>query len=167
MKIFKTKNVKTPTRGTRMSAGIDLYIPDDFYIKNGDEHLLVSEDIDNEKSIAIIPGASVLIPSGIKANVPTDRALIAFNKSGIAVNKNLMVGASVIDEDYCGEIHIDIKNVGNTTVHVKAGDKIIQVVCIPVDYVNIEECNSELECFGDDLGLSERGEGGFGSTGTK
>tara|TARA_R110000868_G_scaffold75697_3_gene218299 strand:+ start:259 stop:762 length:504 start_codon:yes stop_codon:yes gene_type:complete len=167
MKIFKTKNVKTPTRGSGASAGIDLYIPEDFYIKNGDVMLRVDEDIDNEKSIHIVPGNSVLIPSGIKANVPEGRALIAFNKSGIAVKKNLMVGACVIDEDYTGEIHIDIKNVGTLPAKVTAGDKIIQLVCVPIDYVDVEVCDSELECFGNLLETSERGSGGFGSTGTK
>ena len=51
MKIFKTKNVKTPTRGSGASAGIDLYIPEDFYIKNGDVMLRVDEDIDNDYHI--------------------------------------------------------------------------------------------------------------------
>lgn len=167
MKIFKVRNVKTPTRGTKVSAGIDLYIPEDFYIKKGDE-LHEAPTYDREVAcLRLDSGESVLIPSGIKANVPKNRALIAFNKSGVAVKKNLMVGACVIDEDYTGEIHIDIKNVGKKAVWITAGDKIIQLVCVPIDYVEIEECESELECFGDDLVLSERGDGGFGSTGTK
>jgi dUTP pyrophosphatase len=167
MRIFKIRNVKTPTRGTNMSAGIDLYIPEDFYIKRGDTLHPAPLYDKGTGSFKIEPGKSVLIPSGIKINVPKDRALIAFNKSGVAVNKNLIVGACVIDEDYTGEIHIDVKNVGSESTWIQAGDKIIQLICMPVDYVNIEECNSELECFGDTLVLSERGEGGFGSTGTK
>ena len=150
-----------------MSAGIDLYIPNDFYIKKGDElHPAPSYDKD-EQSLKLEPGESALIPSGIRANVPKDRALVAFNKSGVSVKKNLMVGACVIDEDYTGEIHIDIKNVGNKRTWITSGDKIIQLLCIPVDYVDIEVSDSELECFGDSINTSERGSGGFGSTGTK
>jgi dUTP pyrophosphatase len=168
MRILKVRDVKTPTRGTNMSAGIDLYIPEDFYIKKGDKlHKVSSFDSGAGQSFKIQSGSSVLIPSGIKANVPKDRALIAFNKSGVAVKKNLMVGACIIDEDYTGEIHIDVKNVGTEPVLISAGDKIIQLVCMPVDYVNIELCDSELDCFGDTLVLSERGAGGFGSTGVK
>ena len=167
MRIFKIRDVKTPTRGTNMSAGIDLYIPNDFYVKrDGELHLAPSYDRDYQM-LSLEPGESVLIPSGIKAKVPKDRALIAFNKSGVAVKKNLMVGACVIDEDYTGEIHIDVKNVGNKKVWISAGDKIIQLLCIPVDYVDIIETSSEEECFGDSLNNSERGSGGFGSTGTK
>lgn len=167
MRIFKIRDVKTPTRGTKASAGIDLYIPNDFYVKKGDG-LFPAPYFDREyQSLQLEPGESTLIPSGIKANVPKNRALIAFNKSGVAVKKNLMVGACVIDEDYTGEIHIDVKNVGNEKVWINAGDKIIQLLCIPVDYVNIIESATEEDCFGDSLNSSERGEGGFGSTGTK
>ena len=147
MKILRTSDVKLPTRGTSQSAGIDLYIPNDF------------------KSQELAPGESILIPSGIKANVPAGKALIAFNKSGVAVKKKLLVGACVIDEDYMGQIHIDLKNVGIKSVNLEAGDKIIQLLCIPVDYVSIEEVTSEEELF--DGIETERGSGGFGSTGIK
>ena len=162
MKILKIRDVKTPTRGTDGSAGIDLYIPNDFKIKRGDEYIEVTNE-----GYTIGVGDSVLIPSGIKANVPKGHALIAMNKSGIAVKKSLMVGACVIDEDYTGEIHIDLKNVSRSSMIVKAGDKITQLLCVPVNYVNIEETTSEEECFGDKLEVSERGAGGFGSTGVK
>lgn len=162
MKILRTRDVKMPQRGTSQSAGIDIFIPNsgDFYVKDKDGELLQIKD-----RLIIRPGTSVLIPAGIKANVPEDRALIAFNKSGVAAKKSLVVGACVIDEDYQGEIHIDIKNVGKESQTVHAGDKITQLLCVPVDYVNVEEAESEDDCFG---GVeTERGSGGFGSTGTK
>lgn len=151
-----------PKRGTPSSAGMDIFIPNDgsFFIKTP-EGLLTPID----RRITIQPGMSVLIPSGIKANVPSGHALIAFNKSGVAAKKNLVIGACVIDEDYQGEIHIDIKNVGSKDQIISAGDKITQLVCLPVDYVEIQEAKDEDDCFG---GIStERGTGGFGSTGTK
>ena len=152
MKILRTRDVKMPERGTPSSAGMDIFIPNDF----APEH---------DGIIVLAPEMSILIPAGIKVNVPDDRALIAFNKSGIAAKKNLIIGACVIDEDYQGEIHIDIKNVGNKDQIISAGDKITQLVCLPVDYVEIQEAKTEDECFG---GIStKRGTGGFGSTGTK
>ena len=141
-----------PERGTPSSAGMDIFIPNDF-----------SPETDGKRFL--LPGESILIPAGIKVNVPNDRALIAFNKSGIAAKKNLIIGACVIDEDYQGEIHIDIKNVGNKGQLINAGDKITQLVCLPVDYVEIQEAKDNDDCFN---GVStERGAGGFGSTGTK
>ena len=152
MKILRTRDVKMPVRGTPSSAGMDIFIPNDF----APEH---------NGTVVLAPKTSILIPAGIKVNVPNDRALIAFNKSGIAAKKNLLIGACVIDEDYQGEIHIDIKNVGNTDQIISAGDKITQLVCLPVDYVEIQEAKDEADCF---EGISTaRGTGGFGSTGTK
>ena len=105
MKIAKIRNVKTPNRGTSESAGIDFYVPEDY-------------------SQTLKPGDSCLIPSGIKANVPNGFALVAFNKSGVAVKKNLYVGACVVDEDYQGEIHINLTNVGKRSVEISSGEKL-------------------------------------------
>ena len=95
MRISKVRGVKTPTRGTKQSAGIDFYVPDDFEV------------------IEVSPGQKAFIPSGIKANVPAGHALIAFNKSGIALKKSLFIGACVVDEDYQGEIHLHVVNQEN------------------------------------------------------
>lgn len=147
MKILRIRDVKMPVRGTEGSAGIDLFVPND------------------QESIVLNPGESAFIPAGIKARVPHGYALVAMNKSGIAAKKSLMVGACVIDEDYTGEIHIDLKNVGTESQTIHPGDKITQVLCLPVNYVTVEEASSEDEMFGDLV--TERGAGGFGSTGTK
>jgi len=147
MKILRIRDVKMPVRGTEGSAGIDLFVPND------------------QESIILNPGESAFIPAGIKARVPHGYALVAMNKSGIAAKKSLMVGACVIDEDYTGEIHIDLKNVGIESQAIHPGDKITQVLCLPVNYVAVEEASSEDEMFGDLV--TERGSGGFGSTGTK
>jgi len=144
MKISKVRSVKTPIRGTPNSAGIDFFVPD-------------------EIRVYLKPGDSCLIPSGIKANVPPGHALMAFNKSGVAVKKNLHVGACVVDEDYQGEIHINLTNVGTSGVQIQSGEKIIQFVLLPVFYDTIEEV--EISALFE--GITERGDGGFGSTGTK
>ena len=107
------------------------------------------------------PGQSVCIPSGIKANVPEGFALIAFNKSGVALNKGLDVGACVVDEDYQGEIHLHLTNVSREKLRLQAGEKIVQFVLLPVNYAQVEVVD-EGSLFDEE---TERGSGGFGSTG--
>jgi len=149
MRIAKVRDVKTPSRGTNLSAGIDFYIPN---------------DLDWEVK-TLRPGESILIPSGIKAEIPSGLALIAFNKSGVATKKNLQVGAAVVDQDYQGEIHIHLTNVGKTETHISRGEKIVQFLLIPVFNGT---CDSLILVEPDRLFLdvSDRGTGGFGSTGT-
>ena len=145
MKFLKTRPVKSPNRGTEKSAGIDFFIPEDY------------------PATEILPGKSVLIPSGIKANVPEGYSFIAFNKSGVATKKNLIIGASVVDEDYQGEIHIHLTNVGTESTTIHPGDKIIQLLLVPVLYEPVEIVGSVEELYGGKV--TDRGEGGFGSTG--
>lgn len=146
MRIAKVRDVKTPSRGTEASAGLDFYIPNDM--------------VWDGKTLR--PGESVLIPSGIKAQVPKNHALIAFNKSGIATKKGLQVGACVVDEDYQGEIHIHLTNVSGSETRIAQGDKIVQFLLVPICYDAPELVNPD-DLFDD---VSNRGTGGFGSTGT-
>lgn len=142
IKMSKTKEVKTPTRGTPGSAGIDFYVPDGFIA-------------------SVPPGEDVCIPSGVKANVPKGYAFIAHNKSGVALKKKLAVGACVVDEDYQGEIHLHLFNQSNEYVQVESGEKLIQFLLVPVIYPEVKIV--------DEKNLFEsstiRGEGAFGSTG--
>jgi len=142
MKYAKIRKVKSPVRGTKESAGIDFFVPDDF------------------KTQTLDPGNHVLIPSGIKVNIPPGFALIGFNKSGIAVKRRLIIGACVIDEDYQGEMHIHLSNVGNENAVIEPGDKIAQFILVPVFYDQLEEVDADVLY----TSISKRGEGGFGST---
>jgi dUTP pyrophosphatase len=145
LKIAKVREVKTPTRGTDGSAGIDFYVPNDY-----------------PKNLCIIhPGTRCFIPSGIKANVPEGFALVAFNKSGVALKKQLLVGAAVVDSDYQGEIHLHLVNTSNRVVEISPGEKLTQFLLLPVDHgpVNLVDEN---DLYSE---KSERGGGGFGSTG--
>lgn len=144
LRISKARDVKTPERGTPGSAGLDFFLPQRY----GDQ-------------VEILPGQDVLLSSGVKVDIPKGYALIAFNKSGVAVKQKLIVGAQVIDEDYQGVIHIHLINTGSERVYLKPEQKIAQFVLLPVAYpepevVPIDELFTE---------SSERGEGGFGSTG--
>lgn len=146
MKISKIRNVKTPERGTPLSAGLDFFVPNDF----PGEHFL-------------LPGDAVNIPSGIKVKVPHGFALVFMNKSGVAVKKGLQVGACVVDEDYQGEVHLHVRNTSTDVQSIKPGEKLVQALLIPVDYCDVEVVNAD-ELYEEG---TQRGEGGFGSTGTE
>ena len=147
LRIAKVRDVKTPTRGTEGSAGIDFYVPNDY-----PQNLCVIE-----------PGSRCFIPSGIKANVPDGYALVAFNKSGVALRKQLLVGAAVVDSDYQGEIHLHLVNTSNQAVEISAGEKLVQFLLLPVDHGPVQLVDEE-DLFNS---TSARGNGGFGSTGLK
>lgn len=151
MKFTKVRDVKSPVRGTKKSAGIDFFIPNDAFA-----------DLP-ERAAYIFPNEGIKIPSGVHVKIPEGFALIAMNKSGVATKKGLTVGASVVDEDYQGEIHL---HVINTTAHVQriqAGEKLVQMLLVPVSYLNAEEVETLEDLYGDEV--TERGAGGFGSTG--
>lgn len=159
MKYAKVRDVKSPERGTEKSAGIDLFIPNDFIRR------------------AVNPGQDILIPSGLKFEVPKGYMLMAAEKSGVVTTKQaviaagrepkpgafttiVIVGAKIVDEDFQGETHIHLINVGQESVTLYPGMKIAQFILVPVLYDELEECLEE-ELFTE---VSERGEGGFGST---
>jgi dUTP pyrophosphatase len=141
MKVQLIRNVKLPQRGTDKSAGIDFFVPEDF------------------PTTTLKTNESALIPSGVKVHVPSGYALIAFNKSGVATKIGLIKGAEVVDEDYEGEIHIHVINTSDKDAEIKPGMKLIQFILVPVNYDNVEQVEF-LE-----KRNTQRGEGGFGSTG--
>lgn len=164
----KVRNVKSPTRGTKKSAGIDFYVPefDKKFIadlKSKNESIVF--EYDNEKSISNIvlcPHNRILIPSGIHVKIHHNFALIAYNKSGVASKKGLDILASVIDEDYQGEIYLNVVNTGTESVIIRPGEKLIQFILIPVLYAKLQEIETLKELYPE---ITERGTGGFGSTG--
>ena len=117
-------------------------------------------------AIEILPGGKVLIPSGIKANLPHGVYLKAENKSGISSKRGLIFGESIVDEDYQGEIHICLINPTNTSAKIVAGEKIIQFLpCFSPNMNEVVEYDDEEKLF--ENTKSERGSDGFGSTDTK
>jgi dUTP pyrophosphatase len=172
----RTREVKMPTRGTTLSAGIDFFVPKfteqfmgDFEDKNpnpGTSKFVLVDNSDNEHDSFLIlkPNQRVLIPAGIKMNLQDkNRALIGFNKSGVASKLGLDVLACVIDSDYQGEIHINLVNTSNERVNIKENQKIIQFIEMPVILSTVEELPIE-DLFTEN---TERGTGGFGSTDNK
>lgn len=129
------RNVKEP-KVAYDSAGVDFFMPEDLSKSNLEkcEHVDYEEDLFwNVYSILIQPMGRVCIPSGIRImGMQRESALIAFNKSGISVNKGLVVGAQVVDYDYRGEIHISLINTSNKAQVIHAGDKIAQFIHVPI-----------------------------------
>ena len=147
LKIFRMRDVKLPERCGK-NAGFDFFIPRDY---NDGNNFIV--DI----------GSSVLIPSGIKVKIPRGHALIAFNKSGISTKMELQVGACVVDENYTGEIHLHLINIGINPVELNPGMKILQFLLIKINYAIPMEISNEKDMLWNN---KERGDGGFGSTGS-
>lgn len=164
IKFTKIRDVKTPARGTSQSAGIDFFIPE--RTEQFTKDLLEKSpgvSVHGASSFAIRPHGRVLIPSGIKVLLPENTALVAFNKSGIATKLGLDVGACVVDEDYTGEIHLSLVNTTESIILLDYGQKIIQFLLLPVMFDDVIEVSSEKELYSGIV--SERGSGGFGSTG--
>lgn len=167
MIFLKIRDVKSPQRNAG-DAGIDFFVPeknDKFVedLKSANEGRELKLE-DNQ--IILEPQKAVLIPSGIKSKFGNNLALIAFNKSGVAVKKNLICGACVIDSSYQGEIHLHLINVGDKTQTIKFGEKILQFIPIKIENepFSVKENILESEFYNV---RTSRGEGGFGSTGVE
>jgi dUTP pyrophosphatase len=170
------KFARLPTRGTPKSAGIDLYIPEidlksekddynrfcrDFYFHNGYDTMEMTRLFPENKEIVIYPHGKVLIPIGIRIKVPEGSALIAFNKSGTSFKQSVARLACVIDEDFQGEIMVTLQNYSSVPISLRLGQKIVQLVRVPVFYDAIQEVDNAT-IFPE---VSERAEGSLGSTG--
>lgn len=106
---------------------------------------------------ATVPArGSVVIDTGVHVEIPEGYTGFLKSKSGLNVKHNL-TGEGVIDASYTGSVRVKLYNLGDTDYQIQRGDKIIQIVIMPCVYCEF----TEVEQFAD----SERGDGGFGSTG--
>ena len=147
--ISETINIKKlddkaviPTYGSEFSAGADLYA------------LL-------DAPISFEPGETILIHTGIAMEIPTGLVGLIYARSGMACKKGVAPAnkVGVIDSDYRGEIIVALHNHSQNPVTIEPKDRIAQIVLAPyitADFNEVEELDD-----------TERGAGGFGSTGTK
>lgn len=159
MRYSKVREVRSPERGTSKSAGIDFFVPSD------------------NINYVLFPGQDALIPSGIVAEIPEGYMLMGADKSGVVTSSaaclaagrepkidafpsSVIIGTKIVDEDFQGEIHIHVINVGTSPITIIPGMKIAQFILVPVSYAGLEEVPRE-ELFTE---KSERGDGCFGST---
>ena len=132
-----TRDVQLPKFSTKGSAGLDFYLP-------------------NDENIVVPAFGSVVIPLGVKLELPDGICVIMKERSSIAANHKLHVGACVIDSDYRGEIHAHLLSANSHDVKLPKGSKIIQGIfmmfCQP--QFNLTRV----------LNNTDRGAGAFGST---
>lgn len=170
LKFLKIRDVKSPVRGTVEAAGVDFFVPNynekfENDLREKNPAISINTVDNNELYIKLEPGHRVLIPSGIKTWMTPGTALIAANKSGVASKKGLIFGAQVVDSDYAGEVHISVINTSNDVVMIKTGEKLIQFIHTPVLLTEPEEVDEYI--FNSLHDKSQRGNGGFGSTGVQ
>tara|TARA_Y100000310_G_C20558908_1_gene752019 strand:- start:297 stop:755 length:459 start_codon:yes stop_codon:yes gene_type:complete len=136
-----------PARANPSDAGMDVfYCPDD-----------------HTKTLAFNAGDSHKVPTGLRFGVPHGYMLEVKNRSSIASKQNLIVGACVVDPGYDGELYIDLHNIGRETRFINAGEKIAQVVLIPIVHFRAVE-NEEGTLYKHKIAMTNRGDGAFGST---
>ena len=137
-----SKYVALPKYETEGSSGLDLAA-------------------NTDKQIKILPGKSEVIPTGLAVAIPKNFEIQIRPRSGLAVKNQISVlnTPGTIDADYRGELKVILINLSDKVFVVEKGLRIAQMVLCPVVKVTLKEV-TELE-------NTERGSGGFGSTGTK
>lgn len=112
-----------------------------------------------EAPCEIAPGKTVSVPTGIAVSVPEGFGAFIFARSGLGIKHGIVPSncVGVIDPDYRGEICVGVYNHSEVSYTVNPGDRIAQMAIMPALCVSYEET--------DTLSETERGTGGFGSTG--
>jgi dUTP pyrophosphatase len=131
-----------PTYGSEFAAGADLYA-------------LLEEDL------TFLPGETKFVHTGLAIEVPEGYAGLVYARSGLASKRGLAPAnkVGVIDSDYRGEVMVALHNHSTKAQTIQSGERIAQLVVTP--FLKVEFVESET------LSETVRGEGGFGSTGTK
>ncbi len=109
--------------------------------------------------IVVPAGKRVLIPTGIAISLPENTVAVISARSGLSAKKGITAanGIGVIDSDYRGEIFFSAANISDEDYTVTPGERVAQMMIMPVLSANFIVC--------DELDETERGAGGFGSTG--
>ena len=129
------------------------------YETNGSSGMDLAANIND--SVDIKPGKTAIIPTGLALSIPKGFEVQIRPRSGLAAKKKISVlnTPGTIDADYRGEIKVILINLGHEPFRVEKGLRIAQMVVCPIVQAQLKEV--------DDLSETERGKGGFGSTGTK
>lgn len=130
-----SEHARIPERGTAGAAGLDLFAAD---------------------MVVIARNSRALIPLDLAFTIPMGYVGILKSRSSMAL-KGLDVEAGVIDSDYRGHVQVLLQNTGQVNMTVHKGDKIAQMIILPAPAMTV--------CEVDELDDTERGYGGFGSTG--
>lgn len=131
-----SERAQLPKKGSVLAAGFDLCSACDMVVEAGGKAMVPTD-------------LSIAVPSGTYGRVAP--------RSGLAVKNFIDVGAGVIDEDYRGPVNVVLFNFSKVDFQIKQGDRIAQLVLEKIAQAEVVECEN--------LDATERGEGGFGSTG--
>lgn len=142
------ESARPPIRSNPSDAGLDVY----YCPENGE-------------ATTLAPGENAVLQTGLKFGVPHGNMLQVMNRSGMAAKKSLVVGAHCIDSGYDGEVFIDMHNIGTESQTLNPGDKIAQLVMVPVVSFRALETQKDDLYNWETITISRRGAGGFGSTG--
>lgn len=147
LKIVLEDGAYTPTRGTDLAAGLDLYSPIDFEIPPA--HITRAGTAVQLGRYQVDTKVQVQIDKNFEGTVR--------GRSGLAFNSNIISHPGTIDADFRGSLKVLLLNTGAQSVRIKRGDRIAQLVISPVAMPVVEVVDSLTE--------TERGDGGLGSTG--
>jgi dUTP pyrophosphatase len=131
-----------PTYQSKGAAGLDLVAA-----------------LDTQHPLTLAPGARALIPTGLVLELPAGYEAQVRPRSGLALNYGIAVlnSPGTIDSDYRGEVGVVLANLGHAPFEIRRGERIAQLVVHPVARAELVEA--------DEVSGTERGNGGFGSTG--
>lgn len=114
-----------------------------------------------DEALVVTPGETVLVPTGMAIHIADHRlAAVLLPRSGLGHKHGLVLGnlTGLIDSDYQGQIFISCWNRSGTAYEIQPGERIAQMVFVPVEQVRFQVV--------DEFGDSKRGSGGFGHSGT-
>lgn len=155
------KYANEPINGLVQDSGMDVYadldnIPSKFCFE-----VETIKEGDHISKIIIHPGGRVLIPTGLHIAVPNGYEMQIRDRSGHALKKGLIIvnGIGTLDASYRGDCGVILGNFSNKAVSIEAGERIAQFIL-----AKVETCEWELV---DSLDKTDRGEGGYNSTGIK
>lgn len=130
-------NAFPPVKGSEQAAGFDLRAAYDYVVPSKGKELVKTD-------------LQVEIPEGCYGRVAP--------RSGLAVKNFIDVGAGVVDSDYRGNVGVVLFNFGEQDFAIHKGDRVAQLICEKIEYPQLEEVK-------ENLSITDRGDGGFGSTG--
>jgi len=129
------------------------------YATHGSAGMDLRAILDEDK--ALLPGETLLIPTGLAIHIANNNmAAVILPRSGLGHKHGIVLGnlVGLIDSDYQGQLFVSCWNRGKTTFVIKPGERIAQLVFVPVVQANLNIVES--------FEQSQRGEGGFGHTGS-
>jgi dUTP pyrophosphatase len=159
------KGVILPSYATDFSSGMDVHAYFDGIEEAALHNRIMSDGFavinDKEKYVIVRAGSRILIPTGIRVAIPAGYEIQVRPRSGLAFKTGISVlnTPGTIDADYRGEIGVILINHSNSGFRVSHGDKIAQIVMTKVESIDWK--------LTEELPVTKRGEGGFGSTDKK